>query len=65
MTTKSVRVRFSEPGEVADRVIVRLTAAEPAGRVVVVVSTDAAVASGARAAGARTVESATLVELLG
>lgn len=65
MSSKAVRVRFSEPGELADRVIVRLAAAEPMGRLVVVVSTDAAVAAGARAAGARTADSAALVPLLG
>lgn len=64
VSTKSVRVRFSEPGDPADRVLVALVAAEPSGRPMVVASSDAAVASGARRAGARTVERGVLADLL-
>ncbi len=64
MATTAVRVRFSDAGELADRVIVRLVAAEPQGRPIVVVSSDTSLSSGARSAGARTADSATLAELL-
>ena len=56
LAAKSVRVRFSEPGELADRVLVALVAAEPSGRPMVVASSDAAVAAGARRSGARTAD---------
>ena len=65
LATAEVRVRFSEPGEKADRVIVELARAEPSGRMVVVVSSDQAVASGARNAGARTAGSEVLLRVLG
>lgn len=61
---RGVRVRFSEPGEIADDLIRRLVRAEPEGRVVVVVSSDREVADGVRAAGARPVPSAALARLL-
>ncbi len=61
---RGVRVIFSEPGVTADEKIRRLVRAEPPGRVVVVVSTDAEVASGVRALGARPVPSSALVRLL-
>lgn len=64
VATKGVRVRFSEAGELADRVLVRLVGAEPAGRPVVVASSDNALASGARSAGARTVDRDVLCGLL-
>ncbi|WP_460461488.1 NYN domain-containing protein, partial [Angustibacter peucedani] len=61
---RGVRLRFSEPGELADDLIRRLVRAEPAGRVVVVVSSDREVADGVRAAGARPVPSPALARLL-
>jgi predicted RNA-binding protein with PIN domain len=61
---RGVRVRFSDPGEIADELIRRLVRAEPQGRVVVVVSSDREVADGVRAAGARPVPSAALARLL-
>jgi predicted RNA-binding protein with PIN domain len=63
-TARGVRVRFSEPGEIADELIRRLVRAEPEGRVVVVVSSDREVADGVRATGARPVPSAALARLL-
>lgn len=65
VTSRAVRVRFSRGDEKADRLIVRLVAAEPAGRPLVVVSSDAALTSGARNAGARTAASDVLAGLLG
>lgn len=65
VSTRAVRVRFSAAGELADRVLVRLVAAEPKGRPMVVASSDAALSSGSRSAGARTVDSAVLADLLG
>jgi predicted RNA-binding protein with PIN domain len=62
---RGVRVLFSDPGMTADELIRRLVRAEPQGRVVVVVSSDGEVATGAVAAGARSVPSATLLRLLG
>jgi uncharacterized protein YoxC len=62
---RSVRVRFSPPGELADRVIVRLVDADATGRPLVVVSSDGALASGARNAGAATADRDVLAELLG
>jgi predicted RNA-binding protein with PIN domain len=61
---RGVRVRFSDPGEIADELIRRLVRAEPQGRVVIVVSSDREVADGVRAAGARPVPSAALARLL-
>jgi predicted RNA-binding protein with PIN domain len=63
--TRGVRVLFSEPGRTADDLIRALARAEPAGRVLVVASSDREVADGVRAAGARPVSSAALVALLG
>lgn len=57
---RGVRVLFSV-GEIADDLIRRLVAAEPRGRVVVVVTSDRQVADDVEAAGARVVPSATLV----
>lgn len=62
---RGVRVRFSEPGEIADRLIVRLAGAEPGGRPVVVASSDTALGAGARSAGARTCDREVLAAVLG
>jgi hypothetical protein len=62
---RGVRVRFSPSGQSADELIRRLVAAEPPGRAVIVVSSDREVADGVRSNGARPVESAVLVSLLG
>ena len=62
---RGVRVLFSPPGVIADDVIRDLVAAEPAGRVVVVVSSDREVADGVRRRGARTANSSVLLGLLG
>jgi predicted RNA-binding protein with PIN domain len=64
-TPRRVRVMFSPVGRLADDVILALVRAEPPGRPVVVVSSDAEVADGARAAGARAVASTALLGLLG
>ncbi len=61
---RGVRILFSEPGETADELIGRLVANEPAGRPVVVVSSDREVADGARASGARALPSAMLLRRL-
>lgn len=61
---RGVRVLFSAPGQTADEVIRRLVAAEPAGRPVVVVSTDREVADAARRSGAYPVPSALLLPRL-
>jgi hypothetical protein len=61
---RGVRVRFSEPGQIADRLIVRLVQAEPRGRPLVVASSDRALGSGARSAGARTCDREVLLPLL-
>jgi predicted RNA-binding protein with PIN domain len=58
-------VLFSRPGEIADDLIRRLAAAEPPGRVVVVVSSDREVADGVARSGARPVASVALLRLLG
>ena len=59
-----LRVLFSAPGELADDVIRRLVAAEPAGRPVVVVSSDREVADDVRRAGAYAVGSPLLLRRL-
>jgi len=64
-SARGVRVRFSAPGELADVVIVQLAKAEPAGRPVVVVSSDARLAAGVRTAGARTADREVLTAMLG
>jgi hypothetical protein len=64
-STRDVRVMFSPPGVIADEVIRRLAAAEPSGRVVVVVSSDREVIDGVRRSGARTAPSAVLLSVLG
>jgi hypothetical protein len=62
---QGVRVLFSTYGQSADDLIRRLVNAEPAGRVVIVVSSDREVADSVRTNGARAVDSAVLVPLLG
>jgi predicted RNA-binding protein with PIN domain len=61
---RGVRVMFSPPGVIADDVIRDLLEVEPAGRPVVVVSSDREVAVAAYRAGARAVDSVALVRLL-
>jgi predicted RNA-binding protein with PIN domain len=61
---RGVRVVFSDPGQIADELILRLVRAEPPGRPVVVVSSDGEVATGARAAGARAAAATALLRLL-
>jgi predicted RNA-binding protein with PIN domain len=61
---RGVRVLFSRPGETADELIRRLVRNEPAGRPVVVVSSDREVADGVRRCGARPVSSAGFLRLL-
>ena len=63
-TPRGVRVVFSATGEIADDVIRALVAAEPAGRALVVVTSDRAVVDDVRAAGARTAPSLALLRLL-
>ena len=63
-TPRGVKVVFSPEGVIADQVISDLVAAEPEGRVVIVVSSDQEVARDASAAGARSVAAEALVGLL-
>ena len=58
---RGVRVLFSPVGVIADDVLRQLVAAEPAGRVVVVVTDDQEVIADVTRAGARTIASAALV----
>lgn len=62
---RGVRVRFSQPGQTADELIGELVRAEPAGRPVVVVSSDREVADAARRADARPAPSTLLLRRLG
>jgi predicted RNA-binding protein with PIN domain len=62
---RGVRVLFSAPDEIADDVIRRLVAAEPAGRPVVVVTSDRAVITDTGRDGAWAVPSAVLLARLG
>jgi len=62
---RGVRVMFSPLGVIADDVIRDLLEVEPPGRPVVVVSSDREVATAAYRSGARAVEAAALVRLLG
>jgi predicted RNA-binding protein with PIN domain len=62
---RGVRVVFSPPGVIADDVIRQMAAAEPAGRVLIVVSSDREVADGVRRSGARVAASMVLLEMLG
>jgi predicted RNA-binding protein with PIN domain len=61
---RGVRVLFSRKGETADELIRRLVRAEPAGRPVVVISTDKEVADGVRRHGAYPLGSSTLLRRL-
>ncbi|MGH3739586.1 MAG: NYN domain-containing protein [Micromonosporaceae bacterium] len=61
---RGVRVLFSRKGETADELIRRLVRAEPAGRPVVVVSSDREVADGVRRHGAYPLGSDTLLRRL-
>lgn len=61
---RGVRVVFSAPGSSADDLVRDIVRAEPAGRPVVVVSSDGEVVSGVTAAGARAVTSVTLLAVL-
>ena len=61
---RGVRVRFSPARVTADHVIRELVRAEPAGRPIVVVSSDREVADGVRSNGARPVGAGALVRLL-
>jgi predicted RNA-binding protein with PIN domain len=63
-TPRGVKVVFSPEGVIADSVIAELVAAEPEGRVVIVVSSDQEVARDATAAGARSMAAESLVGLL-
>jgi predicted RNA-binding protein with PIN domain len=62
---RGVRVLFSKKGETADDLIRRLVRAEPAGRPVVVISSDREVADGVRRHGAYPLASDTLLRRLG
>lgn len=62
---RGVRVLFSPVGVIADDVIRDLVAAEPTGRVVVVVTDDRAVVADVRREGARVVGAAALLETIG
>lgn len=64
-TPRGVRVLFSAPDEIADDLIRRLVAAEPAGRALVVVTSDQAVVTDVARAGAWTVPSKALLQRLG
>jgi predicted RNA-binding protein with PIN domain len=63
-TPRGVRVLFSRKGETADDLIRRLVRGEPAGRPVVVISTDREVADGVRRHGAYPLSSETLLRRL-
>ncbi len=62
---RGVKVVFSPEGVIADDVIRQLVAAEPRGRVVVVVTSDRALAADVAREGARVVPSPGLIGLLG
>jgi len=62
---RGVKVLFSPEGVIADDVIRDLVAAEPEGRVVIVVSSDQEVATDVVRAGARSASASALVGLLG
>ena len=64
-TPRGIRVLFSAADEIADDLIRRLVDAEPAGRPVVVVTSDQQVVADVRRAGAWTVPSAVLLARLG
>jgi predicted RNA-binding protein with PIN domain len=58
---RGVRVLFSKKGEIADELIRRLVRAEPAGRPIIVISSDREVADGVRRHGAYPLSSETLL----
>ena len=62
---RGVRVLFSPKGQTADELIRRLVRAEPAGRPIIVISTDREVVDGVRRHGAYPLSSATLLRRLG
>ncbi|MQY02493.1 NYN domain-containing protein [Actinomadura macrotermitis] len=62
---RGVRVMFSRPRQIADELIGELVRAEPAGRALVVVSSDREVAEAARRSGARPVPALLLLRRLG
>jgi predicted RNA-binding protein with PIN domain len=62
---RGVRLLFSAPGQTADDVIRDLVSVEPPGRPVAVVTSDGAVIADVARAGAWTVPSSVLVDLLG
>ncbi|WP_250279646.1 NYN domain-containing protein [Frankia sp. Cppng1_Ct_nod] len=61
---RGVRVVFSRSGQLADEEIIRLVRAEPAGRPMVVVTSDREVADTSRLSGARPIPSAALIARL-
>lgn len=61
---RGVKVLFSPEGVIADDVIRDLVGAEPAGRVVIVVSSDREIARDVVRSGARALESEALIQLL-
>jgi predicted RNA-binding protein with PIN domain len=61
---RGVRVLFSRKGETADELIRRLVRAEPAGRPIIVISSDKEVADGVRRHGAYPLSAATLLRRL-
>jgi hypothetical protein len=62
---RGVRVVFSPPGVIADDVIRRMAAAEPVGRVLVVVTSDREIADAVRRTGSRVAESVVLLAAVG
>ncbi|MHB8452998.1 MAG: NYN domain-containing protein, partial [Mycobacteriales bacterium] len=62
--SRAVRVLFTQPGEIADEVLIRFAAAEPPGRPVLVASSDGQVGRDARRFGARVLPSAALLAWL-
>jgi predicted RNA-binding protein with PIN domain len=62
--TRRVRLLFSDPGETADALIVRLVRLEPRGRPLGVVTSDKEIVAAVRREGARTVPSALLLRRL-
>lgn len=63
-SVRGVRVLFSDPGVLADDVIKALVAAEPAGRPLVVATSDREIVDAVRAKGAHPVASAVLLDRL-
>ena len=65
MNFRGVRVLYSPAGVTADDVIRRLVAAEPQGRVLLVVTADREIVDSVRRAGARTVAPTALLSVSG